>query len=148
LFSFIKIWIDSYISFERFVQCRFSKLLSTYILLFKRCKYVSPQKLTFLVQNMTLQKWLQWISNIKIFKKQQKYISMTWTHSKKILVEFTKSQSKTQFRRNFSIFGFKKYQKILVSIIVDPSVWIWSICHDLQLWFQSPHQNMLLSYTL
>jgi hypothetical protein len=58
LFSFVKICVDSYISFTRFVQCRFSKLLSTYILLFKRCKYVSAQKLTFLVQNMTLKKGL------------------------------------------------------------------------------------------
>jgi hypothetical protein len=56
LFSFIKICIDFYISFERFVQCRFSKLLSRFILLFKRCKYVSSQKLIFLVQNMNLQK--------------------------------------------------------------------------------------------
>jgi hypothetical protein len=54
LFSFIKICIDSYISFERFVQCRFLIVLSTNILLFKRYKYVSPQKLTFLLQNMTL----------------------------------------------------------------------------------------------
>jgi hypothetical protein len=48
LFSFIKICINSYISFERFVQYKFSKLLSTNILLLKRCKYVSSQKLTFL----------------------------------------------------------------------------------------------------
>jgi hypothetical protein len=59
LFSFIKICIDSYISFERFVPYRFSKLLSTNILLFRRCMYVSPQKLTSLVYNMTLQKELQ-----------------------------------------------------------------------------------------
>jgi hypothetical protein len=57
--EFIKICIDSCISFERFVQYRFFKLLSTNILLFKECKYVSPQKMTFLAQNMMLEKWLQ-----------------------------------------------------------------------------------------
>jgi hypothetical protein len=51
-----QICIDSYINFERFLQCRFLKLLFMYILLFKRCKYFSSQKLTFLVQNMMLQK--------------------------------------------------------------------------------------------
>jgi hypothetical protein len=50
LFPFIKICI----SFEIFVQYRFLKLLSTNILLFKECKYISTQKLTFLVQIMTL----------------------------------------------------------------------------------------------
>jgi hypothetical protein len=52
----VKIYIDSYISFERFVQYRFSKLLSTNVRFLKRRKYVSPQKLTFLIENMTLQK--------------------------------------------------------------------------------------------
>jgi hypothetical protein len=125
LFSFIKICIDSYIIFERFMQCRFSKLLYTYILLFKRCKYVSPQKLTFLVQNMTLQKWLQWISNIKIFKKHHKYVSIFRIHSKKNLVEITKFQSKRQFRRNFHFLVTKNNNTY------------WSIYQDLQLWFQS-----------
>jgi hypothetical protein len=46
----------SYISLQTFVQWRFSKLRSINNILFKECKYVSPQKLTFLVQNMTLQK--------------------------------------------------------------------------------------------
>jgi hypothetical protein len=48
--------VDFYISFERFVNCEFPKPLSTNILCFKRCKYVSTQKSTFLVHNMTLQK--------------------------------------------------------------------------------------------
>jgi hypothetical protein len=65
LVSFIKIYIESYISLERFVQYRFLKLLSTNIPLFKEFKYVSSQKL----QSMALQKWLQRISNIKILKK-------------------------------------------------------------------------------
>jgi hypothetical protein len=46
---FIKIWIDSYISFERFVWHRFSKPFSTNVLLFKECKYDSSRNLTFLV---------------------------------------------------------------------------------------------------
>jgi hypothetical protein len=100
--------IDSYISFARFVQCRFSKLLSTNILLFKRCKYVSPQKLTFLVQNMILQKWLQRISNIKILEKHHKEISIFWTHSKKILSKLLNSNLKPNLEGIFN-FGFKKY---------------------------------------
>jgi hypothetical protein len=68
MFSFIKVCIESCIRYERFVQYRFLELLSLNILLFKECKYVSPQKLTFLVQNMILHKNLYKTSNIKIFK--------------------------------------------------------------------------------
>jgi hypothetical protein len=50
LFPFIQICIDSCISFETFVQYGFSKLLFTNVMLLKNCKYVSPQKLTFLIQ--------------------------------------------------------------------------------------------------
>jgi hypothetical protein len=110
LFSFIKICIVSYISFERFVHCRFLKLPFTNILLFKRCKHVSPQKLTFLVQNMILQKWLEWMSNIKIFKIHHTYISIFWTHSKKGLTKITKFQFKIE-----GIFNFW-FQKILINI--------------------------------
>jgi hypothetical protein len=112
LFSFIKICIDSYISFERFVQWRFSKLLSTNILLFKRCKYVSPQKLTFLVQNMTLQKWLQWISNIKILKNtinKHPYFELI---AKRILSKLLNFNLKSNLE---GIFNFW-FQKILINI--------------------------------
>jgi hypothetical protein len=54
LFSFIQTCVNSYVSLETFGFYGFSKFLSTNILLFKECKYVAPQKLTFLVQNMTL----------------------------------------------------------------------------------------------
>jgi hypothetical protein len=37
LFLFFKIWVDFYISFETFVQCKFSKLPSTNILVFNEC---------------------------------------------------------------------------------------------------------------
>jgi hypothetical protein len=95
--------------------CRFSKLLSTYILLFKRCKYVSPQKLIFLIQNMTYQtcqKWLQWISNIKILKKHHKQISIFWIHSKKILLKSLNPNLKSNLEGIFN-FWFKK---ILINI--------------------------------
>jgi hypothetical protein len=47
--------MNSYISFETSVEYGFLESLSTIFLLFKECKYFSPKKLTFLVQNMTLQ---------------------------------------------------------------------------------------------
>jgi hypothetical protein len=48
-------FLESYVNFETFVAYRFSKLLPTNTLLFKDCKYISHQKLTSLVQIMTLQ---------------------------------------------------------------------------------------------
>jgi hypothetical protein len=50
------ICIDSHVILEIFVQYGFSKLISKNIILFKECKYVSPQKLTFLVQNTIVEK--------------------------------------------------------------------------------------------
>jgi hypothetical protein len=109
LFSFIKICIDSYISFERFVHYRFSKLLSTNILLFKRCKYVSPQKVTFLIQNMTLRKWFQWISNKKITINTFSYFELI---AEKILLKSLNPNLKSNLE---GIFNFW-FLKILINI--------------------------------
>jgi hypothetical protein len=87
-----KNFVDFYISFERFINCEFSKPLFTDILCFKRYKYVSTQKLTFLVQNMTLQKWLQWISNISKIKFRRNY--KFWVSKKFINIGECNSRSK------------------------------------------------------
>jgi hypothetical protein len=50
LLSLIKICINSFISFERFMHSTFLKLLFIDIILFKECKYVSSKNCTFLVQ--------------------------------------------------------------------------------------------------
>jgi hypothetical protein len=59
LFPFIQSYLDSYVSFETFLWYGFSKLSPhKYSILKKKCKYISPQKPPFLIQNMTLKKQL------------------------------------------------------------------------------------------
>jgi hypothetical protein len=47
LFSFTKICIDSYISFEKFVQCRFSKLLSAKYSIVQKVQVCFTSKIDF-----------------------------------------------------------------------------------------------------
>jgi hypothetical protein len=102
-----------FFSFERFVQCRFSKLLFTNILLFKRCKYVSPQKLTFLVQNMTLQKWFQWISND--FKSLKNTINR-FPYFKLIAQKILSKSLNSNLKSNLEGIFYFWFQKILINI--------------------------------
>jgi hypothetical protein len=81
--------------------------LSTNILCFKRCKYVSTQKLTFLVQNMTLQKWLQWISNIKPLKNTINIFPHFELIATKILSKSINSNLKSNLEGIIN-FGFQK----------------------------------------